>query len=534
MPNRERPKKYVLDGYPIYYTFEKHTTPYKINTHVPSSIYKIKLTFRKKKSKISAGSPDYGKILYFQLLDCPCHEKSPLEEIHHFIALHSIRFWASAFHSDTSIFDSWLDAKSGLPLVIAWAIDREPLSKTEAWAKSTYQKKNQIMTRLLAEDWRGLPIGQLNASVYGPSMTDQYSKSTHKLSISLLNQILNFEKLNHRLSMDVPILKLPHRGKAASSSSTSLIRQHIRCNTLTREQICKLIATNCTELSKHVASTYRLACLLAVSMAIPMEELCYLRLSHIVCDKNQLPVLIRIEGHRVLKNKNFSDMPYRESSSHYRILPIPHKLAIVLHPIIEVRFRDLSEEMLKKQYFFTHPQNLERACQPNRIIHWINSTFKSECLGPPVLNEVGLRIPSAQQLSPYKKIYKTANHAFYHNGFEEDEFNYYFGLSQKSVAGKTYCDFASAGEQRRMAQIIDMRLPAPPVTLLSDCSPAHISNPSKGHTLTYLCQGTATILQLELSFPPLTDDAPITSPYRLDLSVRGGFSASATFTPHTK
>ncbi len=354
---RNPPKCYSADGIPIYYSTELHSKRKKLldasDTAAPpdTPIYRIKLTLRLPKKHKRTGTLEYGKIIFEQVCESPYGRDCTSEQLEQFIATQTPHFWKTAFKvTNPDILINIFDPAKGLPLLIAWSTNRLLLAKQKDWSDGTLKKKDYIISQLLNFGWGNIPIGSLTVEHCGATLIEHLSSASHKNAITLLNQIATYERLQKRLSTDTVPLKRPLRGKHSRSQPTTYVRQHIRANTLTQQQVATIISDTCQHNLEKFSNQNYLVLLLVAVMSIPVEELCYIRLSDITLGRD-----------------------------------------------------GLSDKALSSRYLFHHAKNTSRGCNPQSFTKWINHRYKNKLRDHRFLDGNCKVIPTSVTTSPYSQ-----------------------------------------------------------------------------------------------------------------------------------
>ena len=509
MTTYTRPSRYNQYGLPIYYSILKE-----------KGVPKLCMSFRFPKAKVKPGSPEYGKILFretHKLSECGTEDFVLTT-----LSKHAPHFWKSLFSKHAATLTDLINPEEGLPLAVAWAVDREELAEHLQWSPKTVSQKNRIVQHLLDLGWGGKPIGAL-VSCFTEDVFLALSEQERLTAICVLTQLASHEFGHKRLSESTLQKFLKIRRPIRKKKSSTCVRQHIRSDTLTQEQVHHIVDEMIGLLAVKAEYRHALALLLCLSMGLPLEELCYVQLASIRCDSDGTPILLHISGRLQKTKSRYERKRYPETSSKFRALPIPSKIASALRPLLQGwKATTTSKEAFFTRYLIPHTNSSQRPSSPAEFKNWINRQLQAQ------LQDLRMHDGNGAVIStrcPYCRCLATARQVLAHVGFDQDELRYFFGLRTSSTAGRYYCDFVSSAEQQRMRVFLDQWLGAPSPPDL--CDYFFKQNPAAGTTVHFGAKDCIAHVVLTIDIPPLPNPSIPPDSYQLEFFSTAGFSLDA-------
>lgn len=518
---RNRPEIYSADGIPIYY-----------NIYNEKDGNKLHMSIRFPKERVKEGSPSYGKIVYEEVHLLPVEAAKNPSAPQDTLAEYAPKFWRHFFLREENaakkelFFEKAVKKEEGLPLAIVWAIDHEELAKQLRWHPKTIQRKAKTLQRLLDQGWGSIPIGKLDAVYCGETFLMKFTSSEHRDAVALLKQLALHEFGHKRLQMRPWPKNYSVRRPAEAKKSATLVKQHIRLDNLVRESVHRIVDEMIELLSQAKVWKFALALILVLTMGLPVQEICFIKMSAVVCDRNNLPLSIHINGAVQEKKKRGKAESYSEASSKNRVLPVPTKVAYAVRPLIEAWKKADGEEKYAGRYLIPHDKNSQRRMDCKEIEKWINERLREQLKDNRLVDGQGNAV---HPRTPYRRCLSTTQQSLFYAGFEADEFRYFFGLPPISTAGEFYCDFVNAAEQQRMRSMTDQWLGTSlPYEL---CGDLELKNPSAGTTAVFGEEGQIAHVVLTLDIPSVPEEHIPTGGYQLQFQTRLGFSLSARSQP---
>lgn len=486
------------------------------------------LSFRQPKEKPKKGKPRYGKILYEETHKLPIDVANEPLYILSEIRKHAPAFWTHfSRNSNFQYFlDNSLDKSEGLPLSVVWALDHEELAKQLNWAPKTIQRKAATLELMLAQGWGSVPIGKLNAAFCGDAFLKQFSPNEHRAAVALLKQLAQHE-FGHKRLLALPWPKRSSvRRPGAPKKSGTLVNQHIRPDNLVREVVHRIVDEMVELLSHSKEWKYALALLLCLTMGLPLQEICFIQMDAVLCDRNNIPLSIHIKGAIQKKRKRGNAEVYPKTSPKNRLLPVPTKVAYAMKPLLDEWKKKDSEQTYSKRYLIPHDKHQQRRTDFKALERWINTRFRKPLQDNRMHDGQGNVI---HPRTPYRRCLSTPRQSLLHAGFETDEFRYFFGLTPSSTAGEFYCDFVNDAEQQRMRNMMDQWLGT---VLPSElCDDLDLQNPSAGTTAVFGEKGQIAHVVFTLYIPPVPEEYIPGEGYQLQFWARLGFSLDVKSRP---
>lgn len=521
--NRTRPDAYFEDGLPIYYNIYNENDGLSLN-----------MSFRLTRKKGPAGAPPYGKILYDETHKLPPEAAKDPPVVQAVLKQHAPGFWRHFFSTEkhaqnAALFlDTVLNKEEGLPLSVVWVLDQAALARELEWSPKTIQRKTATFELLLANGWGAVPIGRLDAAFCGDTLLKQFSHNEHRAAVALLKQLAQHE-LGHKRLLSTPWPKRFsfHRPVPAKQSS-SLVKQHIRPDSLTKETVHHIVDEMLSLLFQREEQKFALALLLCLTMGIPLQEACFIQMSSVLCDINNMPLSIHIKG-AVLKKKRRNDTEiYSETNPKNRVLPIPTKVACAMKPILDHWKQQDSETAYLTRYLIPHEKFSQRKFNYKRLEIWINKRLRKQLQDNRMHDGNGNIL---HPRTPYRRCLATTRNSLEYAGFDPDEFRYFFGLIPSSTAGEFYCDFVNAAEQLRMRSFMDQWLGTPMPAELYDTLDQN--NPPAETEISFGAKDQIAHIVLTLTISPVPEDRIPKDGYQLQFWAKLGFSLGARSQPPT-
>lgn len=513
---RNRPDCYLEDGLPIYYSIY----------HEKDGV-KLHMSFRIPKTKVKKGEPEYGKLLYEETHKLPPGTVDEPLYIREALQMFAPEFWGRFLHSDVSrrFLEHHLNLQEGLPLTIVWAADLDELTEQLGWHPKTLQRKEKILAVMKQHGWGTLPIGRLNAQYCGDTLLTDFSPSEHRAAVALLRQLANQEIGHKRLKENPWPKRSTPRRPASPKQSGTLVKQHIRPDCLTKEQVRQIMDDALPLFSVKREGKYALSLLLILAMGISSGEVCYIRLSAIQCSASGFPMTLHVAGTCRKSNSRIEAVDYPDDSPKNRVLPIPTKVAAAIKPLLE-EWRALeTESTYPTRYLIPHDKNRQRKANFKEVEAWINQRLRKQLEDKRMHDGHGDVIPTR---SPYRRCLSTPRLSLQFAHFEPDEIRYFFGLSTNSVAGEYYCDFVNQGEQQRMRSLLDRWLGSPVASPL--CDTLNWQNPRANSEANFGASGTIAEIVLIIHIPPVPEELLPDAGYEILFFARQGFSLDARST----
>ena len=518
---RNRPETYSADGIPIYY-----------NIYNEKGGGKLRMSLRFPKERVKGGTPSYGKIVYEEVHLLPAEAAKNSTAIQEALAEYAPNFWRHFFLREENatkkelFFEKAVKKEDGLPLAIVWAIDHEGLAEQFGWHPRTIQRKTKTLQRLLDQGWGTIPIGKLDAAFCGETLLTEFTHSEHCAVVALLKQLSQHEVGHKRLQMLPWPKNYSVRRPAEAKKSTTLVNQHIRLDNLVREDVHRIVEEMIGLLSQAKVWKFALALILVLAMGLSVQEICFIKMVSVICDRNNFPLSFHINGAVHEKKKRGKAESYAETSSKNRILPVPTKVAYAMRPLIEAWKRADGKEKYAERYLIPHDKNSQRRTDCKEIEKWINERLREQLKDNRMFDGQGNAV---HPRTPYRRCLSTTHQSLFYVGFEADEFRYFFGLPPISTAGEFYCDFVNAAEQQRMRSMTDQWLG----TILPSelCEDLRLKNPSAGTTAMFGAEGQIARVVLTLDIPPVPEEHIPIGGYQLRFQTRLGFSLSARSQP---